>query len=205
MTTNNRWTLKGEYFENCNCEVLCPCIVQGTGIDPTDGHCDVAFAFHINDGEFNGVALGGLNFVAACLTPGPMEAGNWTSAFYIDERANAQQREAMEQILSGRMGSPAERWLAMTTDFKGVSYVPIEFKMEGKTRSVTIPNVISFNIEGITKRNQDDAMLLKSTGHPVNTDLYLAKGTASTYDDHGMHWDNTNRNGHYAPFDWHWP
>ena len=205
MTTNNRWTLKGEYFENCNCEVLCPCIVQGTGIDPTDGHCDVAFAFHINDGEFNGVALGGLNFVAACLTPGPMEAGNWTSAFYIDERANPQQREAMEQILSGRMGSPAERWLAMTTDFKGVSYVPIEFKMEGKTRSVTIPNVISFNIEGITKRNQDDAMLLKSTGHPVNTDLYLAKGTASTYDDHGMHWDNTNRNGHYAPFDWHWP
>ena len=205
MTTSNRWTLKGEYFENCNCEVLCPCIVQGTGIDPTDGHCDVAFAFHINDGEFNGVALGGLNFVAACLTPGPMEAGNWTSAFYIDERADAQQREAMEQILSGRMGSPAERWLAMTTDFKGVSYVPIEFKMEGKTRSVTIPNVISFNIEGITKRNQDDAMLLKSTGHPVNTDLYLAKGTASTYDDHGMHWDNTNRNGHYAPFDWHWP
>jgi hypothetical protein len=205
MTTNNRWTLKGEYFENCNCEVLCPCIVQGTGIDPTDGHCDVAFAFHVNDGEFNGVALGGLNFVAACLTPGPMEAGNWTSAFYIDERANAQQREAMEQILSGRMGSPAERWLAMTTDFKGVSYVPIEFKMDGKTRSVTIPNIISFNIEGITKRNQDDAMLLKSTGHPVNTDLYLAKGTASTYDDHGMHWDNTNRNGHYAPFDWHWP
>jgi hypothetical protein len=205
MTTNNRWILKGEYFENCNCEVLCPCIVQGTGIDPTDGHCDVAFAFHVNDGEFNGVALGGLNFVAACLTPGPMEAGNWTSAFYIDERANAQQREAMEQILSGRMGSPAERWLAMTTDFKGVSYVPIEFKMDGKTRSVTIPNIISFNIEGITKRNQDDAMLLKSTGHPVNTDLYLAKGTASTYDDHGMHWDNTNRNGHYAPFDWHWP
>jgi hypothetical protein len=48
-------------------------------------------------------------------------------------------------------------------------------------------------------------MLLKSTGHPVNTDLYLAKGTASTYTDHGMTWDNTDRNGHYAPFDWHWP
>jgi hypothetical protein len=134
-----------------------------------------------------------------------MEAGNWTSAFYVDESASAQQREAMEQILSGRMGSPAERWLAMTTDFKGISYVPIEFKAEGKTRSVTIPNIISFNVEGITKRGQDDTMLLKSTGHPVNTDLYLAKGTASTYDDHGMHWDNTNRNGHYAPFDWHWP
>ena len=86
MTTNNRWTLQGEYFENCNCEVLCPCIVQGTGVQPTDGHCDVAFAFHITGGEFNGVALAGLNFMAACLTPGPMEAGNWTSAFYVDEK-----------------------------------------------------------------------------------------------------------------------
>ena len=205
MTTSNRWSLKGEYFENCNCEVLCPCIVQGTGVDPTDGHCDVAFAFHITEGDFNGVSLEGLNFVAACLTPGPMEAGNWTSALYIDERADAQQREAMEQILSGRMGSPAERWLAMTTDYRGISYVPIDFRAEGKTRSVTIPNIISFNVEGITKRNQNDTMLLRNTGHPVNTDLYLAKGTASTYDDHGMHWDNTNRNGHYAPFDWNWP
>ena len=34
MTTSNRWTLQGEYFENCNCEVLCPCIVQGTGVHP---------------------------------------------------------------------------------------------------------------------------------------------------------------------------
>jgi hypothetical protein len=40
------WSLKGEYFESCNCEILCPCIVQGTGARPTEGHCDVALAFH---------------------------------------------------------------------------------------------------------------------------------------------------------------
>ena len=106
MTTSNRWTLQGEYFENCNCEVLCPCIVQGTGVQPTDGHCDVAFAFHITGGEFNGVALAGLNFVAACLTPGPMEAGNWTSAFYVDEGASAQQREAHGADSFGADGQP---------------------------------------------------------------------------------------------------
>ena len=132
MTTNASWTLKGEYFENCNCEVLCPCIVQGTGIDPTDGHCDVAFAFHITDGQFNGVSLNGLSFVAACLTPGPMEAGNWTSAFYVDERADGRQREAMEQILSGRMGSPAERLAGNDHRFKGIKYVPIDFQNRGQ-------------------------------------------------------------------------
>ena len=44
MTTES-WHLKGEYFENCNCEVLCPCVVPGPPTDPTEGHCDVGFAF----------------------------------------------------------------------------------------------------------------------------------------------------------------
>ena len=179
--------------------------MQGTGVQPTDGHCDVAFAFHINEGNFNGTSLNGLNFMAACYTPGPMEAGNWTSGFYVDERANDQQRNALEQILSGKMGSPAQRWMLLTTDFRGIKYVPIEFKIEGKARSVSIPNVIDFAVEGIVKRGQSDSLLLVNTGHPVSNELYVAKGTGSRYNDHGMSWDNTSKSAHYAAFDWHWP
>ena len=90
--------------------------MQGTSVQPTYGHCDVGLAFHIEEGEFNGVSLGGLNFLAANYTPGPMGNGNWTSGFYVDELATPEQREAMEQILSGQMGGPAERWRALTTD-----------------------------------------------------------------------------------------
>ncbi len=179
--------------------------MQGTSVQPTDGHCDVGLAFHIEEGDLNGTSLDGINFLAANYTPRPMGDGNWTSAFYIDERANPQQREAMEQILSGQMGGPAERWRAMTTDFRGISYVPMEFKAEGRTRSLTIPNIIDFNVEGITKPGQDDALLLMNAGHPVNRDLYIAKGTRATYNDHGMTWDNTGKNGHYASFQWNWP
>lgn len=203
--TTNRWKLKGQYFESCNCEALCPCIVQGTSVQPTDGHCDVGLAFHIEEGSFNGISLAGLNFLAANYTPGPMGEGNWTSGFYVDELATPEQRQAMEQILSGQMGGPAERWQAMTTDFRGIQYVPIEFKSEGTIRSINIPGIIDFNIEGITKPGQDDALLLVNAGHPVNRDLYIAKGTRATYTDHGMSWDNTGKNGHYAPFDWSWP
>ena len=77
-----------------------------------------------------------------------MEAGNWTSAFYVDEGASAQQREAMEQILSGRMGSPAERWLAMTTDFKGISYVPIEFKARARHAASPSPTLSPSTLRG---------------------------------------------------------
>ena len=86
MANGKNWRLKGEYFESCNCEVLCPCIVRGTNIDPTEGHCDVALAFHIVEGDLDGVSLDGLNFIAVNFTPGPMAAGGWTSSFYVDEK-----------------------------------------------------------------------------------------------------------------------
>ena len=153
MATDNRWSLKGEYFESCNCEILCPCIVRGTNIEPTEGHCDVALAFHIEQGDLNGVSLDGLNFIAANYTPGPMAAGGWTSALYIDERADESQRKALEQILSGDMGGPAERWRAMTENFMGIGYVPIDFQVEGKVHSVAVPGVMDFSVEPRRPRN----------------------------------------------------
>ena len=203
--TTTKWHLKGQYFESCNCDVLCPCIVQSASVRPTYGHCDVALAFHIDEGEIDGTTLAGLNLVAAHFTPGPMAAGNWTSAFYLDERANPQQREALERILSGKVGGPAERWTAMATSFMGIKYVPIEFKVEGRIHSVTIPNIMDFCVEPIMARGQNDALLLANTSHFANRDLYLAKGSRGSYTDHGMRWDNSGKNGHYASFDWRWP
>jgi hypothetical protein len=41
-------------------------------------------------------------------------------------------------------------------------------------------------------------------GHPVAPDkMALAVGIAgSTFADHGMRWDNSGKNGHYAPINW---
>jgi len=200
-----RWSLQGDYFENCNCEVLCPCVVQGGPVIPTEGHCDVAFAFHIEEGDYNGITLNGLNFVVAVYTPGNMGEGNWTMAAYVDRQADSDQREAIARILSGDVGGPAGRWMPLTTNFLGIKYSPITYEAQGHTRRVSIPEIIDFSVEGIVVGSQSEPMRLTNTGHPVNRDLYLAKGTASTYTDHGMSWDNTSKNGHFSQFDWHWP
>lgn len=198
------WHLRGDYFENCNCTILCPCIHDPRNA-PTEGHCDVALAFHIESGHFNDTALDGLNFILAAWTPGVMGDGGWKTAIYIDERSDDRQRQAFEQILSGNMGGPMERFSRMTETFLGTRYVPITYAQARKTRRVTIPGVIDFNIEGIQARGRDEVMMLTNTGHPVSATLALARGTKSTYSDHGMTWDNTGRNGHFAPFDWQWP
>jgi hypothetical protein len=85
-------------------------VVPGPPTDPTEGHCDVGFAFHIQEGDFGGVSLNNLIFVVIAYTPGNMGAGNWTTAVYIDEKANDAQRKALGRILSGEIGGPAQRW-----------------------------------------------------------------------------------------------
>lgn len=198
------WYLKGDYFESCNCEVLCPCIHNPMAV-PTEGHCDVGLAFHVQEGRFQDLTLDGLNFLVAASTPTVMAEGNWKTAVYIDEQANPQQREALGQILSGKMGGPAQRWMRLTGDFLGIRYVPITYTMQGKTRSVTIPHILDFHVEGIQAPHREEVMMLMNTAHPVSASLALAKGIRNSYTDHGMRWDNTGRNGHYAPFEWQWP
>jgi uncharacterized protein DUF1326 len=98
------WRLSGDYFENCSCTVVCPCLIsprpQLTS-KPTQGACDVPLAFHIDAGKYGDVRLDGLNVVLVVHTPGPMGEGNWTAAAYIDERADERQTEALGAIFTG--------------------------------------------------------------------------------------------------------
>ena len=208
-TGPERWSLKGDYFENCNCQVLCPCVVPGPPIEPTEGHCDVGLAFHIDGGDYYGVSrvsLNGLNFVIAAHTPGVMGHGGWTTAFYVDRRADSRQREALNRILSGEIGGPMAAWMSLTTNPKETRYVDIEFRAQGMDRRVTIPGVMDFHIQGIRAgRGRRTPLRLTNTGHPVSATLALARGMDCTYTDHGMEWDNTGKNGHYANFQWSWP
>jgi hypothetical protein len=94
MATQKKWQLSGDYFENCNCNVVCPCLVSTSApltARPSQGVCDVALVFHIDKGSYDDVALDGLNVAVIVHTPGPMADGNWTLAAYIDERANDSQ------------------------------------------------------------------------------------------------------------------
>src|SRR5438046_9167008 len=87
------WTIKGEYLENCNCEVLCPCLLGprnskgGAMARPTEGHCDVPMVFHIVRGNYGAVDLSGTNAAVAIHTPGAMGDGGWRMGVHLDEGA----------------------------------------------------------------------------------------------------------------------
>ena len=202
MTTAEQWHIQGEYLEICNCEVLCPCRLPGPTQDPTEGHCDMALAFHIEDGDFSGVDLTGLSFVVVMYTPGNMSVHDWTTAIYVDERANDEQRTSLETIVSGKIGEPMERFMAATANFLGIKYVPITFKAEGYNRNVSVPSIMDFNVEGIVGQGQSEPMRLENwRSWTPSLVMAIGKGNNS-YTDHDMTWDNTGKNGQYAHFQW---
>ena len=71
-----------------------------------------------------------------------MTNADWTTALYVDERATQEQRALLDRILSGEIGGPMERFMALKANFLGTQYVPIAFNGNSQTRSVSIPRIL---------------------------------------------------------------
>lgn len=201
-----QWQLSGDYFENCSCDVVCPCLVSASApltARPTQGVCDVALFFHIDKGSYGAVPLDGLNVGVVGHTPGPMGEGNWTIAAYIDERANDQQTAALGAIFGGAEGGPMAAFAPLIGTHLGAKKVAINYAISGKNRSAQIPGILQMAVEPLPTMHPSGETWA-AIGHPVAPDkMALAVGSSgSTFADHGMRWDNSGKNGHYAPINW---
>jgi len=206
MAAPSKWQLAGDYFENCNCNVVCPCLVSpGAPMTarPTQGVCDVALFFHIDKGSYGKTALDGLNVAVIAHTPGAMAEGNWTLAAYIDDRASDEQMRALGAIFGGGEGGPMAAFAPLVGKNLGAKKAPIRYAVSGKSRSAEIPGILHMAVEPLGSMHPSGEMWA-ALGHPVAPDhMALAVGAkSSTYTDHGMRWDNSGRNGHYAPISW---
>lgn len=199
-----RWQVSGNYFETCSCDYLCPCLPSSLSGRPTQGYCNAALVFHIDKGNANQVSLDGLNTAVLLRTPEEMDKGNWTVGLVVDERTTPEQRQALGAIFSGQAGGPMAALGPLITDFQGIETKPIQFEMNGLSRSVTIPGILDQAVEGMLGANQTDPIYLDNVGHPVTTRLALAKATRSHMHAFGINWDNESgqNNGHFAPFSW---
>lgn len=204
---STQWSISGEYFENCNCAIACPCIFSGNApftSQPTEGACEVTFAFHIDRGAFGDLRLDGLNLGMVARTPGPMIEGNWQVALYVDERADEAQSQAMQAIFSGAAGGTMGAFAPLVGEVLGARKVPIRYSIEGKRRSVEIPDIMTMAVQPVPSAMGDDAEMVAVNAHPFNPDgVVMAVGDAgNSWNDYGMHWDNSGKNGHYAPIRW---
>ena len=205
-TTQKQWQIGGDYFENCNCKVVCPCVLspnQPLTSRPTEGACELATAYHITSGSYDNITLNGLNVALIVRFPGPMAEGNGAVALYFDERANEQQRQALQAIFSGSAGGPLGVLAPLISTVLGAKTVPITFQIAGKRRSVEIPNIMHMAIHPLPSLDPNNEIWALNAHPFAAPQVAMAVGDQnSTWMDYGMSWDNSGKNGHYTTFNW---
>src|SRR6202158_3648701 len=174
---NEGWRIEGEYFESCNCELLCPRLLTQAKASPTEGHCDVVLAFHINRGSYGKTDLSGLNAVQAFTTPGPMAQGGGTGGVYVDGRANAEQRAALEAIFAGQAGGPPSLLAPMIAHRLPTKTAQIEIRASDDTRKLSIAGITEVTVQAVAGRD-GKAVWLRNTTAPHSARLAAARGTA---------------------------
>src|SRR4051812_20348192 len=101
------WKIEGRYFENCSCDVPCPCTVS-LDLGADRDRCNAFLAFQVDQGEVDGVDVGGLAVAAMIDTPKVMAEGNWRIGVLIDDRASDEQAEKLGAVFGGQLGGPME-------------------------------------------------------------------------------------------------
>ena len=200
------WQVSGQYYETCSCDFVCPCILGQMTVKPSKGSCTFAMAFQIERGSYGAVALDGLGFIVLGWTPEAMGKGNWSVGIIADDRASAEQRDAITAIASGGAGGPMAALSGLVGTFLGVESAPIRFDRQGVTWSVQASGLVDMAAEGARglDPNATAPLHLDNTGHPAADRFALARASRSHVHALGLAWDDATgmNNGQYAPFSW---
>jgi hypothetical protein len=196
--TTPKWQVSGQYYETCSCDFVCPCILGQMAVEPTHGSCTFAMAFRIERGGYGAVPLDGLGFIVLGSTPEAMGKGNWSVGVIADERASAEQRDAIATIASGSAGGPMAALSGLVGKFLGV-------ERSGVTWSVVAGRLVDMAAKGAMGIDPaaSEPLHLSNTGHPANDRLGLYHALKSHVHALGVSWDSKGgNNGHQAPFAW---
>ena len=200
------WQVSGQYYETCSCDFVCPCILGQMAVRPSKGSCTFAMGFQVDRGSYGTVSLDGLGFIVLGLTPEAMGKGNWSVGVIIDDRASAEQRDAITAIASGGAGGPMAAVSGLVGKFLGVESAPIRFERSGVKWSVQASSLVDMAAEGAQGLNPNatEPLHLDNTGHPAADRVALAHPSKSHVHALGLALDDvTGKNsGQYAPFSW---
>jgi hypothetical protein len=195
---NTQWKVSGTYFEACNCDVACPCVFTSA---PTSGECNALIAWHVAEGRYEEVQLDGLNAALFAYAPGHMLQTKWKVALYLDERADERQREALGKIFSGQAGGPLGALGPLIGEVLGVKPAAIEYKANGKQRSMSIAGVGDMEITAIEGQNGADVTINNQPFTPVpGFPAVVARSSRLNYQDYGFNVEISQKNGFYSPF-----
>lgn len=165
------WSIKGPELATCNCNWGCPCQFNAL---PSHGDCRAAVAMRIDEGHFGATRLDGLHWVSLLAWPKAIHEGHGEAQTIIDERADAQQRDALLKILAGEETEPGATFFnVFVTTIEKVHpplFKRIRFEADAAAR------VGRFAVEGI----------VEARGEPIRNPVTGAEHRARLVLPHGF-------------------
>jgi hypothetical protein len=133
------YQLEGKLLEVCDCNVLCPCWI---GEDADNVTCDAVVAYAIDSGTVDGTDVSGLTIAIANHIPGNILQGNWQVVVFVDDKATAQQQEALLNVWTGKLGGPVADLAKLVGEVLAVERAPISFLVDEGEGTIKIGEVV---------------------------------------------------------------
>jgi hypothetical protein len=198
--TKKTYVLDGTLLEACSCGGPCPCWV---GDDPDGGRCDSVNAYHIDRGQVGGVDVSNLSFVQVNQIPGNVLAGNWRAVFYIEDKATPEQREAILNVFSGKLGGAFAGVASLVGERVAVHFVPIDHRVEGGKGTLRVGEVVEAEMAPYTDAGGRPTTIQDTVFSTIPVSpAYLAKASHHRVNipEYGMIWEFSGRNAIQGDF-----
>jgi hypothetical protein len=190
------WKVTGQLEEACTCSAACPCWFASK---PTKMTCGGGQFIFIETGNYGDVKLDGLSVGSMSQSPegkSMMESfGSWNfNYYYIDEKANPEQREALKAIgttvLAGGASKKSE-----------IRFVPIVRKIDGKEHSISLGKYGSFSGHVIEGGLGGSSKIVNPPGaDPLHHEYLQGENTKVAYNDAGQNWSFSGSNYMFGTF-----
>lgn len=217
-TTTNipKWNASGDWFDVCKCNIPCPCEFAQT---PTYDDCDGIIAYNIKKGSYGETSLDGLNILALVSFKGNIWAGDGKTklnmAIFFDEKADDEQKEALNMIFSGKAGGFMAEVAKLIGEIRGIEYAPIRFEIADDLSywSAEIPGKVVAKAEALTGPTTPPGKRVQTINPPGSEVGPGAAGAVATWgksladeaDAMGFKWERKGRSSKHIPFEWSGP
>lgn len=198
------WKIQGRYFENCSCDMPCPCTVTfdaGADLD----RCNALLVFGVDSGEVDGVELAGTTVAVVLDTPKVMTDGGWRMGLLLDDGASDEQAEKLLAVFGGQVGGPMGALAPMVGEMLGVERMPLEVVEEDGRHVLRSGDAVDIEVEDIVPFGVEDGTPARLDGvfHPAGATLTIARTTRARWDVFGLGREHGPRtSGFAAPFTW---
>ncbi len=164
------WEIIGRELVNCTCEYGCNCQFNAL---PDKGHCHAVAGIQIDAGHHGDTRLDGLRLAAIFKWPGAVHEGNGEAIAFIDERADAAQREALLRIMTGQDTDPFATMFAVYASTLSKLHPPVftnidlDLDIDGRKGRIFVKDYIE---------TQGEPLRNKVTGLEARAQIVLPAG-----------------------------